>query len=270
MRFFIKKLPFVTFQAMIILIFLFSSCMQNDEERTVFLKLPCWPPKDIYSDKYPDLCRWDICIHYGSSVKIYSAEASTTCIQISPSLGVPVAVTAIPVVNQSFQFSACGAIFPYSSELSWSDGFTATILTQLYSTCLSNNSKCLDAQKFNWTKFSETLSTKKNTSEIFFNPWYCNRENILNGIINQKFSATLLNQKNCLCIKSEELNAFSEGTFLHQYIPQNHAAGINGLITVPKSKTELFLNTAEKPVIAIAECSDTEILSVTLCEMPIQ
>lgn len=270
MKVFITKLPFFALLTLIILIFSLSACTQNAEEQTVYLKLPSWPPKDAYSEKYPELCCWDICIHYGSSVKIYSAAAATACIQISPSLGVPAAVTAVPVTKQNFRFNACGAIFPFSSELTWSDGFSATILVQLYSTCLSNNNKCLDVQKFNWSKFSETLSTKKNTSEIFYNPWYCNRENILKGIIDQKFSTTLLNQKNCLCIKTEELNAFSEGTFLHPYIPQNHSAGINGLITIQKSKPEIFLNASEKPLTVIAECSDKEILSVTICEMPIQ
>lgn len=254
------------------LFLLLSSCtgiFRENGGSGVFLELPAWPPQDALEENYPPITGWNITVHYGSCFRIYSVPADSTHVQIEPWRGLPVAVTAEPAAANGFKFKPCGTVFPYYSGITWQGGFAADTLIKLYSTCASQTGISSDCQKFNWVKFMETMELKKNSSEIFYNPWYLDQETILKSIITRKFSTSLLNQKNCVCLSLQEFKAVKDGIYIHPYVPQNHASSINELMTIKKSAPCPLLNIEESESLVIAEFSEKEILSLTVLELPI-
>lgn len=82
------------------------------------------------------------------------------------------------------QFFPHGTVYPYSTTISYSDGFTSKILFRFL-----NETECLDSHKlreyvssFNWEKFSEKIQS-------FENPWNLNQQIILESLATKTFSA---------------------------------------------------------------------------------
>ena len=77
-----------------------------------------------------------------------------------------------------------GAIYPYSKEISKSEGFSAKILFRFLNETKSTNPKLLKdyISRFNWAKFSEKIAT-------YENPWILNQDLILQKLSDKTFSA---------------------------------------------------------------------------------
>jgi hypothetical protein len=77
-----------------------------------------------------------------------------------------------------------GAIYPYSKEISKTEGFSAKILFRFLNETKSTNPKLLKdyISRFNWAKFSEKIAT-------YENPWILNQDLILQKLSDKTFSA---------------------------------------------------------------------------------
>ena len=77
-----------------------------------------------------------------------------------------------------------GTIYPYSKEISKTNGFSAKILFRFLNETKSTNQNLLIdyIEKFNWTKFMEKVAT-------YENPWDLDQELILENLANKSFSA---------------------------------------------------------------------------------
>ena len=82
------------------------------------------------------------------------------------------------------QLYPMGTIYPYSTKITFHDGFSSKILFRFLNETQSTNQKLLKKfiEKFNWQRFSEKIKT-------FENPWILNQELILEGLNLKKITS---------------------------------------------------------------------------------
>lgn len=77
-----------------------------------------------------------------------------------------------------------GTIYPYSTKITFHDGFSSKILFRFLNETQSTNSKLLKKiiASFNWEKFSQKIKS-------YENPWRLNQELILEGLNSGKITS---------------------------------------------------------------------------------
>ena len=257
-----------------VFIFLSSliSCKEsyNSDIPTIFY-LPVWPPADSWKDYYPAVEQWNISVNTSEASYSFSLSSTAKCFPLQISDSVPVSVTAAPLTSGIHFFKPAGTIYPFSNQLTWKNGVSATLLKKIY--IASKNQLNLDdfALQFNWQKMIDSINQKSTESKNFYNPWHLEQPVILEKIMCGKFSATCLNVKNIKVCEINDFKEFSEGIFLSSYIPQNFSASINGLFSVKINTEEGFLLCEKKHRLAIANISDnSDFFSLTFYDLPIK
>ena len=252
----------------------FLSCkldeFQNPQSQNVLIKLPEWPPLDLHYNDYPALDNWNVHVNYGNIDFEFSAPSFIRKIPFTCNGNAPISVIAYPITNGTKIFEPCGAILPYSSELTWETGFTALILHKFYMMNKNTGNIQLYAQKINWQKMNEVLTQKTFSTKVFYNPFLLNQEKILNALLNQELSTSLFTLKKCYPVPVSDFTAIQKGTYLSSYIPENVFSAVTNNFTVSKSAERKFFYSDTNPKIAIAVLENTGILSLSFTDLPIK
>lgn len=220
---------------------------KTEEEITVIL--PEWPPLESSNQTYPPLYKWIIKVD-GKQVQ---TDENQFPLRVAKNL--PSSITATPITlgpqNSPVTFyKPAGAVYPYvcnnNVELTWQNGYAATIFEQLY----TNAEKCgyspqaarKYAARYNWKKLSETVETKiqkciADREQPFYNPWLLDTQTVLEGIAYNSFSAAKLN----LTSSNVFLYQLENGIELHSsFIPENEFIAENKAVTIKKNGFNFF------------------------------
>ena len=190
----------------------------NSKHENITLELPKWP------EYLPELCSWkiELCDTNGTSTREISTPTQSNSLKIKVEKNKPLCITAQPIVKQtenkqSSFFKCAGAIYPYTNdnqsklELTWEGGYAATLAKSII-----NSGKKADysdyyideiLMQFNWPRF---------VSLTPFNPWLLDSQQILEGITNNKFTATKLKVSGTISVPLD-FPVFSS------YVPENEA-----------------------------------------------
>lgn len=244
-------------------LFVFSACnnstfldiFKNPHEETVTFVLPKWPPEFGNDELYPELKSWKIIAKNQPVQKIGNDVQS---LDFSVEKNEPFYVIALPctkldekVLDENYEcsfFYGAGGIYPYSAvfengsktvEITWEQGFSATIMDKVYISASNFYSyqEC-DSYliRFNWKKMIDSIQKKMSDSFedyseninspekieklVFYNPWNLDSQELIKGITGNAFSATLLNQKNCFSVIGTKENQL-KNEYLSPFIPEN-------------------------------------------------
>ena len=173
------------------LLFLLLGCSEveelNSSVESVKIELPC-VTKDSGGNSIP-VEFWNIEYSDGiNSGKILNLPSGST-IRAEVCKNRVASFFAEPVFHSSANMESkgiprpTGAIFPLNRELSFQNGFAASVLYSLYQGASSGNAK--DVQefltRFNWQKFEQTCLEKS------ADPWLLDKERIMKAISSGKF-----------------------------------------------------------------------------------
>lgn len=248
---------------------LFSSSCTCSSSPAVTVPVPSWPPAtDSETNSYPPVDAWEITITSGTSTRSFIIPSSSTTITFYPQEPFPSAVLFQPLTFEKAFFKPSGLIHPYQTSPDWNSGFAAYILQTYY---LQNNLLNSDltlktsASRFNWEKFIEALKEKQEKSDTAYNPWNLDYQDILNHIIEKKFSLSLLNQKKCHAFSGIEITQKLESkNVLSNYVPQN----LKQVFSLKEESTNCFLVTEEKPLIITVSSVTSEDFSLAINSFP--
>ncbi|MCR5761893.1 MAG: hypothetical protein K6G00_00750 [Treponema sp.] len=149
-----------------------SSPVAGDDEQVAV----SGPEKNV-----PEAVAWRIV--YGSG---FAGQKSVTVRNISSGLvqlqkNVPSYILAYPLdANGQEIYFPYGTIPPFSNNLCPQDGFAASILQELYTSCQKTESLEYNINHFNWLKFMELCRS-------YENPWLISRSRIIAAIKKGKF-----------------------------------------------------------------------------------
>lgn len=233
------------------------------------ISLPQWPPEN--SSEFPEIESWNITVTTADGSENFSVCAEKKTITLELEDSAPVSVLARPV-NSGFQFfKPAGMIFPFEDEFSWENGFSADCLKKFYLSSTQVNSKNAAknyASRFNWQKFSQTIKEKSEKSDIFYNPWLLDQQNIMVSIEKGNFSATKLSQKKTCSFNAAELfSEFPEKKIFSDYIPQNFSIR-SKIFILSKQKINQFLFYENSKIITVNVESNSS-FSLAINSLPI-
>lgn len=196
-------------------------------EDQVSFCLPAWPYENI------PLSGWQISLFYendidkNSSFYINHNESTKEFLTVQLKQNSPFCITARPITlssdgkTETLFFMPAGTVYPFlctrenknkgqisgfTMNLTWEDGFTATVMKSFSSSA-----------SFNWTKFSQTLHKKISDSEEYYNPWLLDKNKIYRDIEKHSFTAVNLNGKKPVILEKDALDQI----FLSPFIPLN-------------------------------------------------
>lgn len=257
--------------------FIFSSCnnsafldvVKNLHEETVTFVLPEWPPDFGNAALYPEIKNWKIVAKNHSVEQI---DNNVRSVDFTVEKNKPFYVIALPCtkIDENYGttfFYGAGGVYPYSviSEngnrivaVTWEQGFSASIMDKIYtSACSAYSFEECDSYlvKFNWKKLIDSVQNKiddsfeafsesKNTNEeirklVFYNPWKLESQDLIKGITENAFSATLLNQKNCFSVIGTTENHLGN-EFLSRFIPENQIINDYSSFSLKKNEENSF------------------------------
>lgn len=205
--------------------------LTTPEQQTIQLSLPQWP------DYLPELTGWKIELQQANGIRTLSAEADRPltvkvprnkplCIIAQPIIAQPMVEQSPEPPVQSTFFKCAGALYPYmyspeteALELTWQGGYAATLMKAIINSGeqagYSKEFTRQTVEQFNWERLVEILNENQAQQDtICYNPWLLDRQQVLEGIAWQKFSATKLKLSGALAVELET-PVFSS------YIPEN-------------------------------------------------
>ncbi len=233
----------------------FSTATTSNETSFINFILPGW------NKKFPELTEWNIkCFSANGEQKI-SIPSDINIFSISIPDDFITAVIAQPVFKQNktecLFFKPAGCIYPLHTDLSWEEGFSATILFSLYKSTDKNNTQSYQniayyLSKFNWNKFTTIIheNTIKDNN-LFYNPWNLDSEYIREAIASKKFNINYLTLKNRNKISLENLLNNTEN-LIASYIPENE--------NISTTKEITLCTDIETPIIYMIK--DSSLLSI--------
>ena len=237
------------FYSLVLLIcLLINSCSLSSESpeaevEDLEIMLPAWPPESqsAASLNYPPLSRWQ--------VRVTSAEAQTSYLTSSAKISISIkknrpfcitaqALTLLQDGKECEYFKPAGYLYtsatPYSAT--WEQGYTASIMETLFFQGIDEGLSPLDIEvlisTFNWKKAQETIDKKLTAdNQLYYNPWLIPQSQVLEGITNHSFKASLLNNSACAALPADSL---PQG-FLSSFIPENFSLLRKNQFTVRKN-----------------------------------
>ncbi len=272
----------------------FSPKIEEEEEITI--NLPAWPPNDSFSEKYPELSRWEISISGINFQDSFYTKDKITRIRVKKNS--PFSLTAQPLTllengKECAYFKPAGFIYPWSSEKAndakWEEGFLANIMSLFFrdakESCMKGKDTAWIASTFNWKKAQETIDKKINESkEIaedpenkFYNPWLIPASPILENISVSQFKASLLNMTACYAVSTQTIESkilteeasvdLQEQPLLSSFIPENSCLAQKKQFTVKKGE-QILISSGKKYGILITFQSSKK-LSLAFIFLPI-
>ena len=231
------------------------------ETETYNISFPQWPPvqsgeKSNVQIRYPELSRWLVTVQTKSGRKSFYTKEKELCLTVGKNECF--AVTVRPITksiyrecgcgecNTEFEKNSCkalveiyeecdffmpaGIILPMSDKkcLSWEEGFLAEIF-------MSAADINFPLESFNWKKAEEVIEKKLSAdNSVFYNPWFCNREKILENLSEGNFRESFLNASGLVSVSLEE-------EVLSSFIPENEYIAREKNVSVLRNEKSLFM-----------------------------
>ncbi|MBR7064189.1 MAG: hypothetical protein IKI31_03480 [Treponema sp.] len=251
-------------------VLLFSSCTHSVKSETFFL--PEW------DTSLASLSHWEITFTKENESKtLIVKNAKTFSLPIEKS-SPPVAIIAHPVTlhqctppqqnapsqqnaqstqnatsnttslsnETSLFFKPAGCVFPFSSTLSWEEGFASTVLHILYTQAKESGTGYY-LSKFNWQKFILMQKKKQSESLIPYDPWKTDIQTICKQIARRQFNLNSLSMKNTGTILCDQtISSIPRLTYLiPNYIPSYYKQKSTNLLTIKKEAITSFLTNGD-------------------------
>lgn len=236
--------------------------------------LPEWPPAFGNKDLYPDVVKWIVRLEGKNKNEICEIDGKFGCINPCLTLNLQkneiLSVTATPVTefgeNLVEFFKCAGSIYPINNEVTttysvknqllWENGFAAYIMQRFVLSGRENGYSEEQIEEFlkefNWKKFQQVLNKKTEDSfvlfseleseevtttsnVIFYNPWLCDLEKVLDQIAFGNFTATAVNMKSVFSAQSTEFK-----DFMSSYVPENEIISNYGCLCLKSKERNLF------------------------------
>ena len=207
--------------------------------------LPAWP------ETLPELDLWQ--------VQIYCAR-SDSCVQFNVDAGQksfthkicknkPLSICVLPVTKTGSEFHCAGAVYPAcfteskphlcTAELSWVNGYAAYLMQSVIKASVHNSEQEINEYlgRFNWKKLVQTLNDRQSEeSEVFYNPWLLDIQQVLEGIAYKNFTATRLRLTGVISV-------CFDFPLYSPYVPENQVcmtAADQNRVVLRKNKQTLF------------------------------
>jgi hypothetical protein len=228
---------------------------------TVSFTLPSWPPDS--DAEYPPLAWWEAEYSAGGKPEIFriSADRSGKTAEVEVPKGRTCALLVQPVtdhsgITSSFFYPA-GAVYPCTPELSWRNGFTASVFLSL---CTAENAAGTDEaqtssylSRFNWNRLSSSLPG---------NPWLLDRTAVCRAIASHDFSSSLLSVSHCLKLPAAQFG-YTAGAMMPQYIPSYESQRRTEELDVRSGSPSCYLVTMQKIAVITAADGDNATLEIS-------
>lgn len=231
----------------------------------VSFTLPSWPPDS--DAEYPPLAWWEAEYSAGGKPEIFriSADRSGKTAEIEVPKGRPCALLVQPVTDHNgitaAFFSPAGAVYPYTSDISWRNGFTASVFLAL---CAAENAAGTDEaqtssylSRFNWNRFSSSLPD---------NPWLLDKNAVCRAVALHAFSSALLSAPHCLKLPAAQFG-YAAGAMIPQYIPLYESQCRTEELDVRSGSPSCYLVTMQK--IAVITAADRNNATLEISAVPL-
>lgn len=254
-----------------------------EQEESITLELPQWPPQDDYHDLYPELSRWLVKTTSAGSKSSFYVLPTTATLTITVEKNAPfcatfhpLTITAAPCHKAEVSyFHPAGLIYPYNKNITWSQGYLATCMETIFAskentgTASSHINDFLS--QFNWKKAQETIDKKIYTTgsqdTIFYNPWLLDTSRFLENLCYNNFKTSFLNISGCYTYNLDFLFPNHEMEILSSFIPENSYLRTRSQISIKKDTPTLLSD--GKIYAAIIKAQSAKKVSKEIIYLPI-
>lgn len=230
--------------------------VQLQEQETLQINLPEWPPADTFTDQYPELIEWKITFASSTEIREYYTCEKSVFVTFNKNL--PASLIVQPVTkltsgNPSNYFMPAGLIYPYAdvdaglTNATWNQGFLAVTMNKIIlskkETGVSDNRLETFLSSFNWKKAQNSIENKINAAEenkAFYNPWLIDSSKLLENLCYGTFKATLLNLSGGFEVDLSDINKESELCLLSAFVTENQFLNTTKKIYIKKDQ-EFFI-----------------------------
>ena len=271
-------------------LFFFTSCQSYfDSLKTEELEFTL-PSLELYhfdstQEENLEISKWKVEIYSKGVSNEFLWDSGT--IKIQTEKNKPLCVVATPILkngeNDFAFFMPAGTIYPYTeNSLTWEKGFSATVMKLLWNskkeTYLSDDYLYNFISRFNWKKFQDTIDEKTNasilkinnqeesTSNVFYNPWQIDFQELLDELSFAEFKTSLLNPKGVYNIELPT-KLKSAKSIYSPYVPENDFIAKNKFVTVQKNELNTLL--IDNNHLGILSFDSIKNVSVTRVSLPI-
>jgi len=186
-----------------------------------------------YPDSHPKIDFFKIILIKDGKIEIQIIDATEKYCEIQFNKNVVTPILCYPIIKKQNKeinfFYPAGGIYPFTSELTWLNGFAAEILYSiLIKDSISFEKSSYFSSKFNWNKFLQILKEKEldaKEKNLYFSPWLFDKQKILSDISKKEFKIYSFKSKNIINIdilkqlKKNNILTSETKTFYHPYIP---------------------------------------------------
>lgn len=280
---------FKFFIQLLLLVF-FTSCQSYfDSLKTEELEFTL-PALELYhfdstQEENLEISKWKVEIYSKGVSNEFLWDSET--IKIQAEKNKPLCVVATPILkngeNDFTFFMPAGTIYPYTeNSLTWEKGFSATVMKLLWNskkeTYLSDDYLYDFISRFNWKKFQDTIDEKINSSilkiqnqeesasNVFYNPWQIDLQELLDELSFAEFKTSLLNPKSVYNIELPK-NLKSAKSIYSSYVPENYFIEKSKFVTVQKNELNTLL--IDNNHLGILSFDSIKNVSVTRVSLPI-